>query len=107
MVAPDASSDLDCRGLSACRLTLVRMLELLLETLLGRRVRKLKTLVAGFTAAVMLIVPGAAAAILDAAIHAEQALVTPRVEQMLRNISRHLAHGRPLPPVSRLRQNPP
>jgi len=67
------------------------MLILLLEAVLGRpTVRALQTLVAGVTAAVMILVPGATAAIFRAAIHEEQARITPLVEQMVRHLAQHL-----------------
>ncbi len=83
------------------------MLKLLLEAVLGRRrVRALQTLVASVTAAVMILVPGAAAAIFRTAIHEEQARITPLVEQMVRHLSQHLDHGHPLHPPYAVQQHP-
>ena len=71
-----------------------QMLELLLKTVLGRRrVSALRTLVAGIIAAVMILVPGASAAIFRTAIHEEQARFAPLIEQLLRHVSQHLDHG--------------
>jgi hypothetical protein len=71
------------------------MLKLLLKTVLGqRRVRALRTLVAGIVTAVMILVPGASAAIFRTAIHEEQARIAPLIEQLLRHFSQHLDHGR-------------
>lgn len=70
------------------------MLMLILEAMLGRRtVRALRRLVAGTVAAVLLLVPGAHAAILGIAIHEEQARVAPVIEQMVRQISRSFDRG--------------
>lgn len=70
------------------------MWRLLLEALLGRRrVRALQSLVAGITAAVMLLVPGAAAAIFGTAIHEEQARIMPVLEQVVSRLSQALHHG--------------
>jgi hypothetical protein len=71
-----------------------QMLEVLLKAVLGpRRVGALQTLAACVAAAVMVLVPGAAAAIFRTAIREEQARITPLVEQMVRRQSQHLDHG--------------
>ena len=73
------------------------MLKALLEAVLGRRrVRALRTLVTSLTAALMILVPGAAGAVFRTAIHEEQARVTPLVEQFVRHISQHFDYARPL-----------
>jgi hypothetical protein len=71
----------------------------LLEELLGRqRVRTLRRLVAGITAAVVLLVPGAAATIFATAIHEEQARIMPILKQMVSRLSQGLHHGHLLHP---------
>jgi hypothetical protein len=83
------------------------MWRLLLEALLGRRrVRALQTLVAGITAAVMILLPGAAAAIFRTAIREEQARIAPLVEQLLRHFSQHLEHGHLLHLPHAVQQHP-
>jgi hypothetical protein len=72
----------------------------LLEELLGkRRVRALRNLVAGIAAAVVLLVPGAAAAIFATAIHEEQARIVPILKQMVSRLSQGLHDGHLLHPL--------
>jgi hypothetical protein len=92
---------------------LEHIMNLLLETILSRRkvralraLRALQTLVAGVTATVMILVPGAAAAIFRTAIREEQARITPLVEQIVRRLSQHLDHGRPLRLSHAVQQHP-
>jgi hypothetical protein len=83
------------------------MLSLVLEAALGRRkFRTLRRLVAGITAAVLIVVPGAAAAMFRTAVHEEQARITPLVDEMMRQVVQHLDHGHRLYPPRAIRQHP-
>lgn len=67
------------------------MWKLLFEALLGRsKLRTVQSIVDAITAAVILLVPGAAAAIFGTAIYWEQARITPIVVQMVHHASQTL-----------------
>jgi hypothetical protein len=84
----------DYPDLSGWRFILIGMWKVLLEALLGwRRVRALRSLLAGVIAAVMILAPGTAAAIFRTAIHEEQARITPLLEQMTRQLTARLDRG--------------